>query len=760
VTKPGQIIGRSPSRVDARQKVTGDTRFLPDLDHADVLHAAPVYARVSHARLKGIDPTSVNTDPDFVGLFTAKDIPGDNQVGVIIEDQPLLVTDRIRYLGDTVGILVARSDEAAQRLADEILIEFEELTPVYSIDSSRAATTEFIHSNNIACEHFVDRGDIQAGFKAADHIIEVELSTPVQEHYYLEPQCCIVSPDGLGGVSVMGSLQCPYYVQKAVARNLNLAYSQVRVEQAPTGGAFGGKEDIPSELCAMAALAVFHLQQPVRMVYSRRDDMQLTSKRHPFQMKYRVGVSEEGTLLAADIRLEENAGAYATLSTVVSYRSTMQAMGPYVLPNVKVHSTSYYTNLPPNGAFRGFGSPQAAFGHERIMDHIAAALKMDPIELRLKNMLKVGSQTLTGQLLESSVGATETLTRARDASGWSGPAINGSDGRYRTGMGVASIHYGNCLGAAGWALDGSGAKLQLYRDGSVAVSFGLVEMGQGALTVVAQMAAEALGIRIEDIHVLPTDTHQVPDSGPSVASRNVMMTGNAIRDAARQLRAGIIDAAARLMNCEAESVELSQGIAHDKGSGKQTSLKEIADFLFLNNLNMESLGWWHVPELTYDAKKGVGEAYFTYSYATHIAAVQVDTITGRVRVQKIWAAHDVGRAINPAGLEAQVEGGTVQGIGWAVTEDLQYSGGEVMNDNLSTYLLPTAADVGEIETIIVEDPEPLGPWGAKGIGEPAIIPTAAAIANAVSNAIKRPVDHIPMHPEMILELLDNTEGGV
>ena len=753
------IIGKSQQRVDGRHKVRGQTLFLEDLDLPGVLDAAPVYASIAHARLFRLDYSQIESDPDFVDLITAEDIPGDNQVGVIIEDQPLLVTDHIRYWGDCTAIVVARSRPSALRLARAVKHLYESLEPVFSIADARNLKPG-LHESNLACEHVLDRGDIQAGFNAADVIVEVDLQTPVQEHYYLEPQACVVEPDGQGGLLVRGSLQCPYYIQKAVARNLKLSYAQVRVEQTPTGGAFGGKEDVPSEVCARAALAAWKLQKPVRMVYSRHDDMQLTSKRHPFEMHYRVGVSKAGKLLAADILLEEGAGAYATLSSVVSYRAAMQAMGPYVIPNIKVHSRSYYTNLPPNGAFRGFGSPQAAFGHERVMDHLAEKLAMDPLEFRLQNVVTVGAKSLTGQSLNSSVGAAETLRQARRHSDWSNSGKPGSNGRYLTGYGVAAIHYGNCLGAAGWALDGSAARIQLHRDGSVSVAFGLVEMGQGALTVVSQMTAEALKILPEQVCVLPTDTHQVPDSGPSVASRNVVMTGNAIREAARQLLPVIQESAASLMECKPAEIEMSDGIARHSATGKHTTLAEIANHMFLNNQDMESLGWWHVPPLEYDPETGQGEAYFTYSYATHIAKVAVDTVTGRVRVVKIWAAHDIGKAINPAGLEAQVEGGTAQGIGWALTENFKYHNGQVVADNLSTYLLPTAVDVGEIETIIIEDPEPLGPWGAKGIGEPAIIPTAAAIANAVSQAIGCPVDELPMHPESILNHLEKHAGGI
>lgn len=745
------IIGTSQKRVDARAKTTGATRFLTDLSNPNMLHAAPVYATVPHGILKSMDIHDIEDDQDFVAFYSAADIPGQNQVGVIIEDQPLMADERVRYIGDSVGLLVARTEEAAHRLAGLVKVEIEPLPAIFTIADSRDAQSNFLHESNIACQHQVERGDLEAGFEASDKIMEAQFETPFQEHYYLEPQGCIAEYRPDGSIYIIGSIQCPFYVQKAVARALGLPFSKVSVEQAPTGGAFGGKEDVPSEICARTALAALLLKQPVKMVYRRAVDVQLTSKRHPFQMSYRVGVTRDGKLMAAEIKLEENAGAYATLSSVVSYRSAMQAMGPYVIPNISVESKSYYTNLPPTGAFRGFGSPQAAFGHERMMDVIAAELGLDPVEIRLRNILKVNTETLTGHHLTSSVGAEETLISAAEAAGWNAPHVS-MDPRYITGYGVSLIHYGNCLGAAGWFMDGSGVKIKLHRDGSISVAFGLVEMGQGALTVVTQMTAEALGVESSRIHVLPTDTEQVADSGPAVASRNVVMTGNAIRNAAGKILPVLKEAAAELMDCDLNEVRIEKGRVLNIRNTEELPFQELTNYMYLSNRPMDVSGWWHVPELEYDAETGTGEAYFTYSYATHIAKVRVDTVTGLVRVEKIWASHDIGRAINPAGIEAQIEGGTAQGIGWALTENFKVELGRVLSDNLTTYLLPTAMDVGEIESILVEDPEPEGPWGAKGIGEPAIIPTAAAIANAVSQALGKPVNRIPILPDQILEI--------
>ncbi len=745
------FIGKSYKRPDGPDKTTGKTKFITDINVDNMVYGHPIYSQIPFGKIKTIEISEAKKISGYCGTYFANDVPNENQIGVIQKDQPLFAEKIVRFIGDSIGIAVAETELVAKLIAEKVVIKYEEHDPYLSINKSKSATNNFIHNNNIACEHQSIKGDIKNGFAKAKHIIEADFVTPAQEHYYLEPQGCIAIPK-TDGIEIHGSLQCPYYIQKAVAGVLGIDIDKVVVIQSPTGGGFGGKEDIPSELAARAAIAAMALKRPVKMIYNRHDDIQLSSKRHPFQMHYKVGVSDDGKLLAAEINLEESAGGYATLSSVVSYRSTMQAMGPYVIPNINVKSTSYYTNLPPNGAFRGFGSPQATFGHERMMDIVASKIGMDSVEFRLKNVLHSGSTTSTNHKLSVSVGIKETIEKTTDAAQWTNQINSGKiNERYLYGIGIGASHYGNCLGAAGWHMDGAGANIQLNRDGSINVAYGLIDMGQGAITVVTQMTAEALGIDPNRITVLPTDTRNVPDSGPSVASRNVVMTGNAIRNAAEKILPILKNAASKLMDCNSKSIIIENDVVKSIDKKETVDFNELIDYLYKNNTVSTTDGWWHTPKLEYDAETGQGEAYFTYSYATHIAEVRVDRLTGLVKVEKVWAAHDVGKAINPAGIEAQVEGGVTQGIGYALTENFKLHNGKVLSDNLSTYLLPTALDISEIETIIIEDPEPLGPWGAKGIGEPAIIPTAAAIANAVSNAIGTPINEIPISPETILE---------
>jgi CO/xanthine dehydrogenase Mo-binding subunit len=747
-------IGKAYKRVDGMEKVLGKTKFINDIGYENLLYSAPVYSKVPYGKIKSIDFSKAKSHLDFIDFVSAKDIPGKNQIGVIFEDQPLFADTIVRFIGDVIGLVISTSLESARNIAKLVVIEIDEFDPIFTINSSRESNSNFLHKTNLACKHNVNRGNIEIGFVDSDIIVERIFTTPIVEHYYLEPQGCIAIP-GNNTIKLLGSLQCPYYIQKAVSRVLGMPLENVEVEQSPTGGAFGGKEDIPSELCARVGVAAMKLNKPIKLIYSRHDDMQLTSKRHSFQMRYKVGVSKDGKLIAADILLEENSGAYATLSSVVSYRSAMQAMGPYSIPNINVLSNSYYTNLPPNGAFRGFGSPQITFAHERMMDILANKLDIDPIKFRLKNILNLGDETMTGQKLTSSVGARQTLEKSADKVDLHVKLKSNS--RYLEGFGIGTCHYGNCLGAAGWHLDGSGVHIEIKESGLVDVAFGLVEMGQGAKTVVAQMTAEAFGLTVGQISVLPTNTNLVPDSGPSVASRNVVMTGNAILDASKKILPILKNAGSKLLNCNPIDININNGIVTNNLTGNAIEFSKVTEFLYQNEMMMKVDGWWHTPKLDYNFETGTGEAYFTYSYATQIVKVRVDKFTGIVKVLNVWAAHDVGKAINPAGLEAQIEGGVTQGIGMALTEKFVYNKGKVETLNLSTYLLPTANDIAHVETIIIEDPEPLGPWGAKGIGEPAIIPTAAAIANAVSNAIGTEINEIPITSEMVLEKLMKKE---
>jgi CO/xanthine dehydrogenase Mo-binding subunit len=755
--RPGPSVGRRVTRVDAADKVTGSALYVDDLCVPGMLHAAVVLPRVAHARLAGLDARRALAVPGVRAVVTAKDIPGVNQVGVVDADQPLLVEDTIRYSGDAVAVVVADSPTLAREGAALVDLTCEELPAVFDALEAMESGAPRVHDKgNVFLEYKVRKGDVRRGFDEADVVVERTFRTFHQEHCYLEPMGAIAVPDGSSSITVYGSMQCPFYVQKAVATVLGLPLASVRIVQTVTGGGFGGKEDSPSEICACAAVAAWKVGRPVKLIYTREEDFYRSSKRHPMVVTFKLGATRDGRFTAARVRIVADAGAYSTLTPVVLFRATAHATGPYEIPNVETEACGVYTNRQTTGAFRGFGQPQTIFANESVVDEVAEALGIDPIEIRLLNCLDVGKRTATNQLLTESVGLRETLERARDASGWAARrAAPPAGGRFRRGIGVGSIYYGVSLGAKGLALDGSGALMNVYRDGSVRIAIGGTEMGQGLLTVLSQIAADALGIDAASVHVDLADTSAVPDSGPSVASRTTLMTGNAIVDAAAQIRDVMSPVAADLLGIERSAVEFEDGTV---GCGdKRMTFRKLSDACWARNVKTAASGWYAAPLSTFD-ENGQGDAYAVYSYATHVAEVEVDTETGLVRLSRVTAAHDVGKVLNPETLEGQIQGGVLQGAGMALWEKMQTDGGRIVTPDLATYIIPTAVDAPEIDALFVEHPYSRGPFGAKGIGETPAMPGAAAIANAVAHAIGVRFEELPITAESVKRALVERKG--
>jgi len=749
---PTAAVGAPVKRVDAPDKVTGRAVYLDDMVVPGVLHAALVFPGCAHAVLRGVDASAARSMAGVRSVLTADDIPGENQVGVIDADQPLLPFNGIRYEGDAVAIVVAETAALAREAADAVSVDLTELPGVFDAVEAMEPDAPRVHDGgNVFLHDKVRKGDVDAGFDAADIIVEREFRTHHQEHCYLEPLAALAVPADNGSMTVYGTMQCPFYVQKAVAGVLGLPLASVRVIQTVTGGGFGGKEDAPSEICACAALAAWKTGSAVKLVYSREEDFLRSSKRHPMHVTFKLGVRRDGTFTAAKIRAVADAGAYSTLTPVVAFRAAVHATGPYEIPNVSTDVYGVYTNRQTTGAFRGFGQPQVIFANESVIDEVADAIGMDPVDIRLLNCLDVGKRTATNQLLTESVGLKETLERARELSGWDDlRQVSGRGdekrGHVLRGIGVGSIYYGVSLGAKGLALDGSGAHINVYRDGSVRIGVGGTEMGQGLLTVLAQIAADSLGVPVDSIHVERADTSVVPDSGPSVASRTTLMTGNAVIDAAGKLRTVMGEVAADSLGIDTSEVKFCGGAV---GSvEKNVTFAELAEQCWSRNVSTAADGWYAAPESTFD-ENGQGDAYAVYSYATHVAEVEVDTETGQVSVVRITAAHDVGRVMNPVTLEGQIEGGVLQGVGMALYEQMKTEGGAVITPDFSTYIIPTAMDTPEIRTVFVEDPYSRGPFGAKGIGETPAMPGAVAVANAVSNALGVRFHELPLTPERV-----------
>jgi CO/xanthine dehydrogenase Mo-binding subunit len=610
---------------------------------------------------------------------------------------------------------------------------------------------------NLARSFHVTRGDLERQHARAAVIVEAEYRVGGQEHAYLEPQGCLAIPEGRERVTIVASCQCPFYVQHGVARVLGLPLAAVRVEQAPTGGAFGGKEDYPTEPAACAALLAWHTGRPVRLVYPRELDMQVTTKRHADVIRHRWGADAHGRLCFAEVETFMDAGAYLGLSTVVAERGNVSSIGPYHVPAVDVATHVIYTNNLFGGAFRGFGAPQVTWAAEATIDKLAKRLGIDPVEFRRINVLDDRRRvTCTGQRLRRPVLARQCLDRAAELAGWqnSEATRRPEDRPLRHGLGVSLVLYGCNLHWGGQHLDRSSAVVILQPDASVVVRVGLTEMGQGNLVACQTIAAQALGVPPAAVQVWQPDTTTVADSGPTVASRGAHMSGMAILDAVARLRSRLDPVAAELLGCPADEVELADGCARVAGDGRRSvSLVDVAREMAARRIEPIATGFHRTKKRPFDPATGQGEPYEFYAMACHVARVGVDAKLGVVTVEEVSTVHDVGHVIHRDALEGQIEGGVVQGMGWGVSEELRLERGRLLNPNFTDYVIPTSADAPRVKIDLIESDSEAGPYGAKGIGEPSFIPAASAIRNAVCDALDVEVDHLPLTPPVLVAAL-------
>jgi CO/xanthine dehydrogenase Mo-binding subunit len=749
-------IGESIVRIDGREKVRGETRFVADLAVPGLLHGALVRSPVPCGRLRRL-----RLDPDFdwssVTVVTPADIPGTNVVRVIRDDMPCLVDREIAYAGEPVALVAAPDRESARRAAAAVRVDAEPRPALFGIDRlveihERAPgdLVEFHRSE-------IRRGDVARGLAEADLVVEGEYRTGPQEHVYLEPQGVLALPEGGGRMRIVGSLQCPFYVRPAVAHVLGVPDESVIVEQAATGGAFGGKEDFPSFLGSYAALLARKAGRPVRIVFDRTEDIAFTPKRHAAWIRHRSGVTRDGSLVALDIEILLDAGAYVTLSPVVLSRAVLHASGVYRCPNVRVLGRAVRSNVPPAGAFRGFGAPQVLFALESHVDEIAARLAVSPLEIRRRNVLRLGDAMPTGQILEESVGGTLCLdtvaeesrfeTRRRQIEGANRvPGI-----RRRRGLGLATVLHGASFTGTGEKTLHSRAALRLHADGSVEILASSTEMGQGSATALSQIVAESLALPIGRIRFPLPDTSRVPNSGPTVASRTTMIVGRILETCGRGLVAGIERA-------------LGGGTARDgegfrAPDGRRWSWVEAAGIAAGETPLTVEREYDFPPGQVFDEATNTGSAYPVYSWGAIAAEVSVDTRTFEVRPERLWLAYEIGRAIHPVAARGQLEGGSIQALGWALFEKMDLDdGGRCVQDRLQTYIVPTSADVPETRLRVLEIPYSRGPGGAKGIGEMPMNGVAPAVRNAVRHAVGVGIDSLPVTPEKIFAALEGARS--
>ena len=739
------VVGKRVKRSESANRVQGAGLFADDLKYHGMLHAAVIRSPYARGQIQKIDIEGTLQKKGVAGVFTYKDIPGRNAVPIVLDDQPALAERYVNYIGEPIAVVVADSRYEARAAAHTAEVKIIKLEPLIDLLQARHHPDIHLFGDDNIFKHLkIYRGDTQAAFAACDVIIENEYRTPYQEHAYIEPQAMIAIPYPDGSIEIKGAMQCPFYVRKAITTVLGLPESKVRVIQTATGGAFGGKEDVPSLLACQAAIPAYRLGRPVKLVYDRHEDMISMSKRHPSWIHFKSGATKDGILKAAEVEYIIDGGAYSTLSAIVLFRGTVHALGPYRCDNVQVDSYAVATNKVPCGAFRGFGSPQVLFAAESQMDQLAEKLSLDPVEFRRRNLIRAGDETITGQKLHNSVGLEKTLDRVIQVSGWT-PGKKEDD---NIGYGFSTIFYGVGLGAGGKVLARTGARVMLHADGSVIFSVGTTEMGQGMTTVLSQIVADELGVPFEWVEMTPTDTSRVPDSGPTVASRSTTMSGNALRDACIKIRSVLNAEASAMLDCSVADLKIDEGKI--SCGDKTMPLIDVIKSCSLKRLPLTAEGWHISPPTSFDEKTGMGDAYVTYAWSTNLARVKVDRDTGEVAVLKIWSAHDIGKAINPALAEGQIEGGVLQGMGYALMEDMQAdSTGAIINSELSTYIIPTADDQPEIVPLIIEDPYPDGPFGAKGFGEQPLMGVAPAVANAVYDAVGVRIKELPLTPEKI-----------
>ncbi len=779
-------VGKKAEKVDARHKVTGEAQYTEDLanNYDDLLHMRVKRAPHPHAYLRDIDVSKAREVSGVVDVFTAADFPELNNFGLIIKDQPVLVgiDEKMRYMGDALALVVAESDEAALEAREKIEVEIEKLTVVDNLEQAIQDDCPQVHKDdyievthyidddlccdNLVCNHHVRKGDVETGFAEADYIIEGEYRTQFLDQVPMQVEKGIAEYDEKEDTIILwAASQWLHDTQADMAQAMNLEKDQIRIKQPEIGGAFGKKEDISVHI--HLALAVRELKRPVQLIYNREESFVAQSKRHAMIIKHKTGVTEEGKLTAWETEVFGDTGAYASSGPAVVHKSLYHCTGPYEVPNVRGDSHTVYTNNPYGGAMRGFGATQMGYAYENHMDRIAHELDMDPLKLRHQNAYRQGVTTPNGQQLNQSVKAVETIEAASELAGGSprdelelpgfkpeaastaDNADNKKDEDVAFGRGIATIMFG--FGYGEGFPDHSIAEIELTDRETVLIRTSAADVGQGVRTVVTQIAAEVLKLDPEYIEIAPGDTHTTQNAGSTSATRQTYFTGNAVKEAAEDLMGNIYHYASKEFTTNHPEMAVKDGRVYSHvNPDDEMSIWDLKDKLSHRDIELKGRGTFFPKTYKPDEKTGQAEkVYVEYTFHTQIADVAVDLNTGIVTVENIYSGLDVGKAINPQGVEGQIEGGTAQGIGMALTEEVVVNDGVIQNPDLSRYLVPTTMDCPEIKSALVEDEAADGPFGAKGIGEPTTIAAAPAINNAVYDAIGIRFTELPLKPERI-----------
>ena len=743
----------SNNRKDVLAKVTGKAIYANDIRLPGMVYAKVVRSPIPSGRIVSVDASEAEAMPGVLRVFTAKDVPGiTNQP----TDRPVICPDRVRYVGDAVALVVAETNQQAAEAVKAVKVEYEELPALLDPEHALDEDAVLVHdSGNVICRWKTQRGDVEAGFAKAKHILERDYVTPRVQHVCIETEVAVATYDPFTGETVV---QCPvnspFVVRKTVAETLGCPMTDVRIQLATIGASFGGKNYDIAMASSRAALVAYHLHRPCKVVLTREESIMEGTKRHPIHAHYKVGFDDDGKLIAMQVRILLDGGAYKSKTFPVTTRMAIEAAGPYRVEAIDTISTSVFTNNVYSDALRGFGSPQVDFCSESLMDEIAAYLGLDPLELRKRNMLREGDlsafgQTMKNVTLEDCVAAMEEACgveerRARIAE------YNASHTYTKKGLGFAFLHRGESFGAAGQGIDTASGMIAVQPDGSVTIASSIAEVGQGGPSMLVNVVHETLGIPREKIKVGRVDTGYLTDAGPTVATRGTVFSGGAVWKAALSVKEKLTGYAEKRLGTR--DVTFADNQVYDNTNWKnRVSIQQLIDDTFNNSDHLNSLGYFAAPPFNYDRNTGVGDAYLTYVYGAAAAEVTVDLATGAVSVDDYIAVHDVGHALDKDEVQGQIRGGVAMGIGYALTEEVDLSKGHIRNLNLESYIVPTALDVPDkIQAIALEIPSALGPLGAKGLGEPATCNVAPAIINAIDNACGKRVRDLPADLEHIV----------
>jgi len=762
-----QYIGKPARRVDALEKVMGKAKYIADRKLPGMLHARCLRSDVPHARIVRLDVAPALAVPGVRAVITSEDYFEHGLYGFPVKDKYMLAYEKVRYVGEAIAAVAADTPEAAQAGVDAILCELELLPGLFDPEQSLAPDAPQVGSDRPDSKHpnFLDtlivrKGDPLAEWAQSPVKLEQRYSVMPQEHAYIEPEGALAIPTREGGVVVYAPNQSPFVNHGNLALVLDLPHNLVRVIQPPVGGSFGGKDDQIYETSAQVAKLALKTSRPVRMVFSREESLIASYKRDPMHMHIWLGADADGTLRACKFDGLMDSGAYASESPFTAWRASIHAMGAYRYDACDVDITCVYTNNGYYGAFRGFGNTEVCVAIEQAIDEMADAVRMDPLDFRLKNCLRLGDETPHGQRLTESISVADCLNAVRKASDWDRKrteyAVRNTGSDIRRGIGVAALFHGTSLGAEGH--DYAGSTIAVEQDYSVDLTSGLTDYGTGSRTVFTLIAAEELGVKPERIHMQRPDTDTAVESGPTVASRSTMLGGNAARVAAGNLRQTLDYAAADLLGCEIYQL-LRHGEDYVGPSEEPVRWERVVDHAREMGLALSAQGKWTAPRIDWDHHAGRGTPYMAYHFAAQVAEVEVDMRTGNVQVVGLWAAHDPGKVIFPQGAYGQLFGGIAQGLGYALMEQITYVDGYVQETNFESYLIPTSVDVPEIHGQFVEAPFSQGPYGAKNIAEPSMVPTAPAILNAIYHATGTRVRDLPANLERVLLGHDLAKGG-